>query len=385
MIRKKLMKKVYTCPNKGEVFYIGPTNKDAKALMWEAVEDELRLRGWKYKANISERCFRLSRGRKIYIIGAEKIRGIRGHAVWHAFLDEVAFFSTPLSEVWKAVRPTLSDFGGGADLATTPNGKGTDAYDFYLDILSKHNWKFWHWETIANHYISRQEIEDAKRELDEKSFNQEYRASWESFLGLAYYNFDENKHILTQPKVTTDYPLHLVFDFNVNPTTLLLSQWDGNMLRYKKEYSFKNSSTENTVDAFCADFKEMAPYMKIKIRGDAAGKSRKSTTGKSDYFYVQEILDANKFNWEFEVRKANPAIVDRVKRVNGWLQPYEGDHRVEVDPSCKDLIRDLSSQELSGRVPSDKNNLGHKADAFGYDVFWQFLAMNQVAAYSKER
>ena len=44
---------------------------------------------------------------------------------------------------------------------------------------------------------------------------------------------------------------------------------------------------------------------------------------------------------------------------------------IEIDPKCKALIRDMSSQELKGRHPSDKNNLGHKADALGYDIFYE--------------
>lgn len=384
LMTKKILKRAYAAPNYGEIFYIGPTNKDAKALIWENLELALRQAGWRYTPRIADRCFRLSRGRKIYIIGAEKIRGIRGHKVWHAFLDEVAYFSTPLSEVWRAVRPALSDLKGGADLATTPDGKGSDAYDFYLDILDKHNWKYWHWKTRDNPYIDPQEIEDAKLELDEKSFIQEYEAEWQSFEGLAYYNFNENTHIVKQPEINPSIPLHLAFDFNVNPTTLLLSQMDGAMLRYKREYSFKNSSTEKTVEAFCEDYKDKASYLQIKIRGDSAGKSRASTTGRSDYQYAQEILDSYGFKWSFEVRPANPPIVDRVKRVNGWLKPFNGLHKVEIDPTCKDLIRDLSSQELNGRAPSDKNNLGHKADAFGYDIYWQFNLTQQTKAYSGE-
>ena len=102
----------------------------------------------------------------------------------------------------------------------------------------------------------------------------------------------------------------------------------------------------------------------LKIRGDAAGSSRSANTGKSDYYYVEEQLKFRGFKFEKQVPRANPPIVDRVKFVNSWLQPMVGSHRIEIDPSCKDLIRDLAAQELNGRHPSDANNLGHKADAF---------------------
>jgi len=55
----------------------------------------------------------------------------------------------------------------------------------------------------------------------------------------------------------------------------------------------------------------------------------------------------------------------------------KGVSRVLIDPGCKELITDLASQKLEGRIPSDKGNLGHKADAFGYRIYWQHLMNSQ--------
>jgi hypothetical protein len=142
-------------------------------------------------------------------------------------------------------------------------------------------------------------------------------------------------------------------------------------LEVKKEYSQKNSSTEETVKTFCDDFKANAANAKIFIRGDAAGSSRSSPTGRTDYEYVCELLTAFGFRWEKQIMTHNPPIVDRVKKLNGWLKNSVGMPRLFVNPSCVDLIKDLSSQETNGRVPSDKGNLGHKADACGYAVFYE--------------
>ena len=382
-----ILESVNSCPRSGEVFYIGPTNKDAMDLIWEKLEERLDQLGWKYQAKISKQCFYFSRKRKIYVIGAEKIRRIRGHKVWRAYLDEVAFFSTPLKTVWKAVRPSLSDLKGRAICATTPNGKGTDAYDFYLDIKAKHNWKFFHWYTEDNPYIDRDELEEAKSELDEKSYNQEYRAGWESFEGLAYYNYDEHLHEKQCDPIDLFKPIVMGLDFNVAPTTLLIKQKHGTINQYKKEYSLKRGSTENTVKTFCEDLDQMlkdkfgtggAYYeaksrVRLLVRGDATGSNEKSNTGKSDYHYVEEVLKQFGFPYTKQVPRANPPIVDRVKHANAYLKNMLDEVRVQIDPSCKELIRDLSSQETDGREPVEKNGLGHKADAFGYDIYWEFM------------
>ncbi len=370
IIKHDIARTIQMAPEGAEIFYIGPTNQQAKELMWDALDECLYKANMRYWPYVSKQRFEFPHKRKIYIIGAEKIRRIRGHSVFKVYLDEIAYFDVSLKSVWEAVRPTLTDLRGSAICATTPNGKGTEAYDFYLQTLSQPNWKYFHWKTLDNPWISPAEIEEAKRELDEKSFRQEYEAQWQSFEGLAYYNFDEDLHI-KQNQMNETAPLHLCFDFNVNPTTLLLSQKFNDKLCYLKEYSFKNSSTEETVRAFCEDFKSKAENLFLKVRGDASGAARSANTGKADYFYVEQMLSSYGFRFQKEVKPSNPPIIDRVKIVNGWLRPLSGEPRVEVDPSCKDLIRDLSSQELNGRIPSDTNNLGHKADAFGYDIFYE--------------
>lgn len=371
LVVEELLRAIDCAPYRGEVVYIGPTNSHAKELIWEPIEEALDELGWRYKPMISKQRFELMGKRKIYVIGAEKIQRVRGRPLVFAAMDELAYFSTDLDEVWRAIRPALSDHKGRSIAATTPDGKGTQAYEWFEKAKKDPQWSVHQWHTIDNPWIDPDEIEDAKRDLDEKSFRQEYLATWESFEGLAYYNFDEAFHVKPQPAVDVHKALHLCFDFNVNPTTLLISQREGERLSYKLEYSLKHSSTEETVKQFCDEFQNQADYIKIKIRGDSSGKARSSTTGKSDYHYVEEILRSRNFNYSIEVPPKNPPIIDRVKHVNGWLRPVAGNHRIEIDPQCEELIRDLSSQQLNGRHPSDRNNLGHKADAMGYDIYYE--------------
>jgi hypothetical protein len=371
LIREDQLETIHTAPRNAEIAYIGPTNTQAKELMWEPLEQRMYELGWQFAAKISKSRFELSRGRKIYVIGAEKISRIRGHKLLKAYLDELAYFEQPFNRIWSAVRPALSDYRGGAIISTTPDGKGSQAYDVFMAAKEKENWETFSWRTIDNPWIDPEEIEEARRELDERAFKQEYEALWQSYEGLAYYNFDEILHVKKQSAVNVSQPLYLCFDFNVNPTTLLLSQFDGNKLRFISEYSQRNGSTEDTVREFCEAFADRKRSLNLKIRGDASGKARTSATGKSDYFYVHEMLQANGFTYQQEVPAKNPPIIDRLKYANGWLKPMKGEPKIEIDPSCKELIRDLSSQGLNGRVPSDKNNLGHKADAFGYCIYWQ--------------
>lgn len=372
-MREDILRSLPVCPDKGEIYYIGPTNMQAIELIWEELEDRIDQLGWKCSPKISKQRFEFSRGRKIYVIGAEKIRRIRGHKVYRAYMDELAFFETPLDKVWRAVRPALSDLRGHCIVATTPDGKGTPAYDFYLQVIKNPEWKYFHWHTLDNPYIDPEEIEAAKRDMDEKSFKQEYLATWESFEGLAYYCFDEGTHLGSCAEIDESHPLGLCLDFNVNPTSLLLVQKQGDFSFWRKEYSQKNSSTLDTMKSFCEDFKDRKDRLHLEIYGDSTGHNRKSTTGRTDYFYVQEMLAHYGFHYQMKVPAMNPPIVDRVAYVNAWLRNVKGESRIQIDPGCSDLIKDLSGQVLEGRFPSDKGNLGHKADAFGYFISWHQL------------
>lgn len=361
-------------PPYGKVVYIGPTNQHAKDIMWEEIEKRLNELKWKNKPLISKSHFAMAGNRKLYIIGAEKIDRVRGHGLHSVYFDEIAFFNKNLRKIWEAIRPALTESKGRATMATTPNGKGTQAYDWYLDIKSKANWAYHHWRTIDNPYLDPTEIEQAKLDLDEKSFNQEYLAEWESFEGLAYYNFEEDTHIERCDELYFDTDeLCIMQDFNVNPTSLLVGQKVGKEVFFRKEYSIKNSSTEMTIKNFCEDFKSHKDYFRIMIHGDSTGNNRNSVTGRSDYWMTQDILTQYGFEWKMQVRSKNPSPIDRVSAVNSYLKNYYGQSRVTIDPSCKDLIRDFGSQELEGRYPSDKNNLGHKADAAGYFIHWHWL------------
>lgn len=376
-IREDILKNATIMPPYSGILYMGPTHDQAMELIWEELELRMEQMKWKFKPRPSVRKFLLPNGRYIQVLGAEKARRVRGKKYFRAYLDEIAFYTVDLNEIWRAVRPALSDLKGRAIVATTPNGKGTQAYDFYLESLRKPDWKYFHWKTIDNPFIDKQEIEAARLELDEKSFRQEYEALWESFEGLAYYSFDENLHLKKQPPINPDLPLALALDFNVNPTSLLLVQYEDYKHRFKKEYSYKNSSTVETLRNFCEDFKDLAHVLKLNIHGDSTGESRRSSTGRSDYYYIHEILTQYGFKFQHCVPSKNPAIIDRLAHANSYLKNVVGESRVEVDPGCIDLVRDLSSQVVEGRFPSDKNNMGHKADAFGYYIYWQQLMLNR--------
>jgi hypothetical protein len=93
-----------------------------------------------------------------------------------AVVDEAAF-AKELWESWNnSIRPTLTDLIGDGWIMSTPRGKN-GFYKLYSKGASgEKNWMSWQMPTHTNPYIDKNELEDARRELPESAYNQEYLA-----------------------------------------------------------------------------------------------------------------------------------------------------------------------------------------------------------------
>lgn len=93
-------------------------------------------------------------------------------------LDEVAFAKN-LWKLWtESIRATLSDFKGDAWFMSTPKGKNDFHKLFMRGKTGEENWMSWQMSTYMNPYIDPLEIDDAKKDLPELAFSQEYLAEF---------------------------------------------------------------------------------------------------------------------------------------------------------------------------------------------------------------
>ena len=107
-----------------------------------------------------------------------------------AIIDEAAF----AKDLWKrwteSIRATLSDLKGDAWFLSTPKGKN-DFHKLYMRGVSQEpNWNSWQMSTYMNPFIDPLEIDDAKKDLPELAFSQEYMAEFNDNaanpFGIAY-------------------------------------------------------------------------------------------------------------------------------------------------------------------------------------------------------
>ena len=109
----------------------------------------------------------------------DRADSVRGRKYKRVIVDEAAMVPG-LEEAWPAViRPTLTDLKGEADFLSTPKGR-----NYFYDLFQRGqrddrpDWFSASAPTSANPYIDPAEIEDARRELPELVFRQEYLAEF---------------------------------------------------------------------------------------------------------------------------------------------------------------------------------------------------------------
>jgi hypothetical protein len=126
----------------------------------------------------------------IALRGADNYDSLRGNGLDFVVLDEYA--SMP-PEAWTEVlRPSLADKQGRALFIGTPRGLN-HFYDLFQ--LAKGEdadaWAAFQFTTAEGGNVPLEELELAAHELDERTYRQEFHASFENIgEGLVYYGFD---------------------------------------------------------------------------------------------------------------------------------------------------------------------------------------------------
>lgn len=103
----------------------------------------------------------------------------RGRKYALVVVDEAAM-ARHLEEAWtQSIRPTLTDYRGGAWFFSTPKGRNHfwRLHQLGLDGAEP-EWASWTMPTLSNPYISPDEVEAARLELPERVFAQEYLADF---------------------------------------------------------------------------------------------------------------------------------------------------------------------------------------------------------------
>jgi hypothetical protein len=341
-------------------WYIAPTYGAAKEIAWDMLIKNIPEQ-YIVKTNETGLTIKLINGSVISLKGAERSAVLRGRSLDHCILDE---FSEMRPEVWfEVIRPSLSDREGSALFIGTPKGRN-HFYDLWAKgVDGADNWESFQYTTLDGGNVSEHEIEQAKADLDERTFNQEYCAQFVTYSGLIYYNFDRATSVV---KAEDDGGvLHIGMDFNTDPMSAVVALRKGNSLICIDEIVIYGSNTDEMVK----EIHQRYPNRQIIIYPDPAARQRKTSAGgRTDLSILQNA------GFMTKARSAHPAVRDRINSVNSRLKSGSGERHLFFTEKCKQAIKSLERQTYKEGTsqPNKDDGYDHMNDALGYMVEYLF-------------
>lgn len=350
-------------------WYVAPTYRQAKQIAWKMLQGFI---DHKYITAKNETDLSLSflNGSAIALRGADNYDSLRGVGLDAVVLDEYADMA---AEVWTEVlRPALSDKLGSALFIGTPAGFN-HLYDLWLEAENKPDWKAWQFTTADGGNVPPEELEAARLDLDERTYNQEYLASFESLTGRVYYEFDRRLNV-SADLVDTKAELLVGMDFNINPMSAVIGVKAGSdQLHIIDEITIANGNTELMCDALHQRY----PDRRVQVYPDPSGRARKTSSpvGQTDF----SILAAHGFR--VLSPPSAPLVVDRLNEVNAMFKNARGERRLFVHPRCKTLIKCLDGLTYKEDTSQPDKTLGldHLPDALGYLVHYEFPIAGRIS------
>lgn len=367
-----------------------PTRDQAKEIFWDdikALVPDLLIA----EVNETSLTVKLVTGYKIQVFGFDRPQRIEGKPIDRAYIDE---FADVKPEAWERhLFPALGTLGrqGKAWLFGVPEGRNHFWKKARYAQGGDPEWDFFHWK--SEEVLTPAQIARYRATMDQRSYEQEFEASFLNFEGRAYYPFDWNIHALEQLQYDPHRPLILCFDFNVEPGVCAIVQEQA----YKGRRGFvapqvtavigevwieANSNTEAVCRRVLQDWgHHKGPVIAY---GDPAGGARHTAQVKgSDWDLIggKEGILKTHFGSRFrmKVAKAHPAVKARINAMNRRLRTAAGQVSLLVDPAraphvCEDL--DGVTLLAGGAFEIDKRKneaagLTHLSDAIGYYVEYE--------------
>jgi phage FluMu gp28-like protein len=160
---------IYEAIKGNSVAYITPTYQLAKTFFNKLVKTI------PFENNKSDLTIQFPNEGSVMFFTGERLDNLRGRKFHLVIIDEASFIPN-LEDGWlNSIRPTLTDYKGRALFISTPKGKN---YFYSLFMKSgESDWQSFKFTTYDNPYIDTAEIDDARKQLPQAVFEQEYMAN----------------------------------------------------------------------------------------------------------------------------------------------------------------------------------------------------------------
>jgi predicted phage terminase large subunit-like protein len=161
----------------GHVFYVAPTQGQARDIMWGLLLD--LAHPIISSSHVNNMQIKLINGASISLKGSDRPDTMRGVSLKYLVLDEYADMKP---SVWEEVlRPALADQKGECLFIGTPKGRN-HFYELYkyAELSDDPTYAAWHFTSYDNPLLDPNEIDTAKNSMSSYAFRQEFMASFEA-------------------------------------------------------------------------------------------------------------------------------------------------------------------------------------------------------------
>jgi len=353
------MMKYASQPNQ-QIWYVAPTFKMAKEICWSNLKEMLNQFNWIEDINETTLTIRIRKTNStISLKGADNYDALRGTGLNFLILDEFADID---KRTWfEVLRASVSDTLGNVLMCGTPKGYGNWAYEMYLKGKQDNQWSSFQYTTVQGGMVSKDEIEQAKLDIDIRTFRQEFEGTFENYAGAVYYNFHPVDSVVDK-KIDWAKPLHIGVDFNIDPMSACVSQIEKDKIYVIDEIVIYGSNTDELVQEIRDRYGSKS---QIICYPDPASRQRKTSAGgRTDLSILQNA------GFKVKVKHKHPSIRDRVNAVNSKLKDSNGNRYIFISKSAKIVIKGLTRQvyKENTNIPDKTDGTDHMNDALGYFI-----------------
>jgi len=348
----------YTARIPGRVcWYVAPSYRQAKQIAWVKLKKILQDLRWVNKINEAELTVSLKNGSRICLRGADNPDSLRGVGIDFLVLDECADIQE--SAFTEVLRPTLSDTKGNALFIGTPKGMNW-FYDLYQrgQTQTEEEWSSYQFTTLDGGWVDQEEIDQARKDLDAKTWRQEYQGTWENYSGIIY-NFSIKDNVKDFQEPLDNNIIHIGMDFNLDPMSAVVSHIKDGVVNVFDEIQIWSSNT----DEMCSEIHRRYPGKKIFVYPDPSAKARKTSAGgKTDLSILTNA------GFICKVMPRHMAVRDRINSVNAKLCSASGKRDIYIHPKCKNMLNSIAKQTYKEgtTLPDKTQGYDHFTDSLGY-------------------
>ena len=314
---------------------------------------------------------KLINGSTMYFRSAEaRDQVLRGEHVDYLLLDEVDYFPDGLY-LWQSVlRPAMIDTKARVLALSSPESEGGLISYFFDEWGNHHDGLAVQLTTRHNPTLDPEEIEEARRQMDDITYRREILGEAIGYSGLCISKFDEEVHVIPAseiPELDPDYKYVAGLDYGVtDPTCILYSfvDWDGHCFIHDEFY--QPCETMTPIYNSLKEHQDPQPYL---LYYDAAHP------GVANEIRIRGLAVCEKL-----VKDVRPGIM----RVNEWF----ADGRLHISDKCVNLIEDLKKYKwkvTKAGVKKDEpeHDHSHGVDACRYLV--HSMALNAKSMKPRRR